>query len=139
MDSTFFDQPKHDEVMKGRIMKGISNASEVLKSDAQVEFEELVSKGEVEVVSLDDIKETHGNQFWKGEDVTLIEENIEALIKKGEDDFLESEEWTALQKAMDDIKTLERKAIAVPFNGGHAYREVYVRAVAEEAAAEDKE
>ena len=127
MDSNFFNQPKNDEVMKDRILKGMSNATDLLKSDVQNELEDLVKKGEVEVVSMDDIKETYGNQFWKGEDVSAIEDNIEALIKKGEDEFLEEDEWNALEKAMADIKLLEKKAIAVPFRDGHTYREVYVQ------------
>ena len=134
MDSKFFEKPKQDEVMKSIIAGNISNASEVLKSDSQTQFEDLVRKGEVEVVSMDDIKETHGNQFWKGEDVAVIEGNIEKLIKKGEDDFLEEGEWTALQKAMDDIAALERKAVAVPSNGGHEYREVFVNKATEASA-----
>ena len=127
MDNSFFERPKQDEVMKGRILKGISNASEVLKTDEQVAFEDLVTKGQVEVVSMDDIKETYGDTFWKGEDVKAVEGNIEALIKKGEDEFLEEGEWEQLEKAMSDVNSLERKAIAVPFNGGHTYREIYVK------------
>lgn len=132
MDSNFFNQPKQDEIMKGIIAGNFSNANEVLKSESEIEFEDLVAKGEVEVVSMEDIKESYQNRFWKGEDIAAIETAMEALIKKGEEEFLEQEEWEQLEKAMEDIKSLERKAVAVQVNGGHSYREVYVQASKED-------
>lgn len=128
-DKDFFAQPKQEDIIKGNVINGISNAHEVLKTDTDLKIEEEVQKGEVEVISMDDVKESHGNVFWKGEDVAAINAKCESVIEKGEKDFLGEGEWADLEKAMDSIKELERKAIAVPFRGGHIYREIFVRPI----------
>ena len=126
MNNDFFNGPKQDEVMKGIIMKGISNSSEALKTDEQEMFEAIVKAGDVELLSADDIKNTYGDSFWKGEDIANIKKSIDALIKKGEEDYLEEDEFNELEKAMNAVHGLERKAIAVPFRDGHIYKEIFV-------------
>jgi len=119
---------KFDESQAEIIKANISNSDEVLKSEQEVSLEEAVTKGEVDVISIDDINETYNNEFYKSEDVKKIEANMDALIEKGESDHLTEEEFAELEKAMADIKKLERKAIAVPKGDTHTYREVYVMA-----------
>ena len=118
-----------DDVYMANIIKGnITNADEVLKSDAEVNFEEEIKKGEVEVLTMEDVKESYNNQFWKGEDIATVEANIETVIKKGEEEYLEEDEFDELEKAMEDFNSLERKAVvAVQKGNAQSYREIYVK------------
>lgn len=118
-----------DDVHMANIIKGnITNADEVLKSDAEVAFEEEIKKGEVEVLTMEDVKESYNNQFWKGEDIATVEANIETVIKKGEEEYLEEDEFDELEKAMEDFNSLERKAVvAVQKGNAQSYREIYVK------------
>lgn len=118
---------ERDDVYMANIIKGnIVNADEVLKSDAEVTFEESIRKGEVEVLTMDDIKESYNNTFYKGEDIATVEANIDALIQKGSEHYLEEEEFELLEKAMYDFSRLDRKAVAVQSGGTQKYREIFV-------------
>ena len=75
---------------------------------------------------MEDVKESYNNVFYKGEDIHSMGENLDTLIEKGENEYLEQDEFDALLKGLDDYKQLERKAIAVPKGEGHTYREIYV-------------
>jgi len=114
------------------IIKGnISNADDVLKSEKELSLEESIRKGDVEVISMDDLKESYNNTFYKGEDIDTMGKNLDILIEKGESEYLEEDEFEALEKGLADYRALERKAIATPRGEGVAYKEVYVMPVAE--------
>jgi len=122
-----FDRELKNDMHMANIIKGnITNADEVLKSEKEVQFEESIRKGEIEVVSMEDIKDTYNNTFYKGEDVAKVEASVEALIKKGEDNFLEEEEFESLEKAISELNILERKAVSIQKGDGKSYREIYV-------------
>lgn len=140
MDAQFLNRKSNFEQDMMDIIKGnIHNADEVLKSNDEVNLENAIHKGEVEVISMEDIKETYGDRFWKGEDVAQVEKNIESLIQKGENEFLEEEEFDALTKAMEDINTLDRKAVAMKRGNAIVYKEIFVQKAAEGTPAEDEE
>ena len=87
-----------DDVYMANIIKGnITNADEVLKSDAEVTFEEEIKKGEVEVLTMEDVKESYNNQFWKGEDI---------------------EDFNSLER---------KAVVAVQKGNAQSYREIYVK------------
>jgi len=116
--SKYHTQPKFDEIQKGHIASNF----ESVKSDEQVAFETSIQKGEVEVVSVDDLKESYGSKFFKSEDVNAFENQLESLIKKGQDSALEEAEWDFLEKGRTDMDALEAVAVATP----KGYARVYV-------------
>ncbi len=127
MNQEFLDRAeKIDELQKAHIMGNFANSDQVLKSEDQLDFEDKVKKGEVEVITLEDVKEDYGDKYFLKSDIDKFEDDLEVLIKKGEEEFLTEEEWDALSKGRADIEKLEAKAIAVQKGDKSGYLEVLV-------------
>jgi len=123
---------RQDEIQKAIIANHFSNKDEVLKSDEQISFEDEVRKGVVEVVTLDEIKEDYNDQMWLKKDLQEIENNAEALIQKGEKDYLTQDEWDNLKETGEKINALERKAVAIQKGQKVDYIEVFVEPTTDE-------
>lgn len=121
----------YEDIQKAHILSGFTNVDEVLKSEHQEQFEDSIKKGEVDVISQDDIRDTYSDTFFKGEDVRKFEDELEGLIKKGEDNYLTEDEWEYLAKGRADVEALERKAVAIEKGGRTEYHEVFVAATPE--------
>jgi len=115
-----------EDIQKGIIASNFSNANEILPSKGAVKFQEDIKKGEVDIISTDDIKSDHGNKYYTASDIEKFEGVLEGLVKKGEDDHLSEEEFEFLSKGREDIDGLERKAVAVKKGEVDGYVEVYV-------------
>lgn len=132
MDANFLTQDtKFDELQKSIIAGNISNKEEMLKSDTQVEFEDKIRKGEVEVITQEDVKETYGDNFYLRGDIEAVENKIEETITKGEEDFIEQEEWDAIQTTRNQLEGLVSKAIVIQKGDKTSYLEIFVKAEAE--------
>jgi hypothetical protein len=105
-----FNRPKIDEFQKGLIAKSFA----IEKSEQEIEFENQISKGEIDVVSADDLKESFGGVFYKAEDVAKLENQIDTLIEKGQKEYLEEEEFNVLEKSTKDFSKLEQVALVTP-------------------------
>ena len=132
MNSEFFDREKFGVINSNNIADKFTNKADMLKSNKTESFEDGVRKGEVDVVSLEDINNTFGGTFYKGEDVDSLENSLEDLIKKGQDTYLTEDEWSTLSKGREDVDSLLRKAIIVPNGKTQVYKEVYVHRVVSE-------
>ncbi len=132
MNSEFFNRDKFDTINKNIIATKFSNSTDVLKSEKVQSFEEGIRKGEIDVVSMEDIQNTYGGTFYKGEDIDQFENNLEELIKKGQESYLTEDEWNTLSKGREDVDSLLKKAIIVPKGSTQEYKEVYVHKVVSE-------
>ena len=115
------------EAIKANIYKSFTNAEEVTMSDGQRAFQDDIVKGEVEVVSQDDLKETYGNRFYFKKGVDELNTRLEELIKKGEDESISEDEFAFLESNLEATEGLILKAMAVPTAGNsQKYVPVYV-------------
>ena len=129
MNNEHINGTGYEDLQKAQIMSQFNNSSEILKSEHQLEFEESINKGEIEVISLEDVTESYNDTFFAKSDIDKFEGQLEELIKKGEDEYLDESEYEALVDGRNDVDSLLCKAVALD-NGGYA--EVYVRPASKE-------
>lgn len=117
---------KFPDMMRERIMKGISNADEVLKSEEQEQFEERVRKGEVDVATIEELDNEYGGRFWKGEDIDAVKAECDSIIEKGETEEISEDEYEFATSNLTRMKGLIEKAMPVPTEEGHYYQRIFV-------------
>jgi len=116
----------YEDIQKGIIASNFTNTNEILKSEQVLKFEEDIKKGNVDVITNDDLKEDYDNKYYTAKDVSKFEGELDALINKGETDFLTDEEYESLEKGRADIDGLERKAVAFRKGEVDGYVEIFV-------------
>lgn len=118
---------EHKEAIKANIYKSFTNAEEVTMSDEVRAFQDDIVKGDVEVVTQDDLRETYGNKYFMKGNVDELNGRLETLIKKGEDSSISEEEFSFLEANLEATDGLILKAMAVPTAGNsQKYIPVYV-------------
>lgn len=128
MDNNILDTEKQSEIYSRNIRKAFSNADEMIKTDDQIKFEDSVRKGEVDVVTFDEIKENYGNKFMTEPQLAEFDRKCDELIAKGENPEtpLTGEEFEALEKALESRKLLLKKAVPSDPFGRKGYLPIYV-------------
>ncbi|MAT11561.1 MAG: hypothetical protein CMM02_11190 [Rhodopirellula sp.] len=132
MNSEFFNRDKFAVINSNNIAKKFTNSEDMLKSAKVDSFEDGIRKGEIDVITMEDIQNTFGGTFYKGEDIDTLENNLEELITKGQESYLTEDEWNTLSKGREDVDSLLKKAIIVPKGNTQEYKEVYVHKVVSE-------
>lgn len=89
------------------ILKGFTNLDEVVKTKEQERIEKAISDGSIKVVTVEDIKKEYGGIYVTPANYSKMESDLNATLKKGEDDHLEEEEFDALEKAQKEFDSLE--------------------------------
>lgn len=116
----------YEDLQKGIIASNFENADEILKSEHELKFEDDIRKGEVDVITTDDLKEDYSDEYYTAKDVAKFESELDSLIKKGEEDFITEEEYDSLVNGRADIDDLERKAVAFKKGDVDGYVEIFV-------------
>ena len=132
MNSEFFNRDKFAVINSNNIAKKFTNSEDMLKSAKVDSFQDGIRKGEIDVITMEDIQNTFGGTFYKGEDIDTLENNLEELITKGQESYLTEDEWNTLSKGREDVDSLLKKAIIVPKGNTQEYKEVYVHKVVSE-------
>lgn len=123
------------EIVKGNIVRNFKNVDEVLKSEDERAFEESINKGDVDVVTQDDLKDTFDDKYFTKGDIEKFDANIDALIKKGEDSAISEEEYDFIVKSIAERESLIEKALVVQVGEKQKYYPIFVQKseVSEEA------
>ena len=106
MNSEFFNRDKFAVINSNNIAKKFTNSEDMLKSAKVDSFEDGIRKGEIDVITMEDIQNTFGGTFYKGEDIDTLENNLEELITKGQESYLTEDEWNTLSKGREDVDSL---------------------------------
>ena len=112
---------------KSIIANRFSNRDEVLIPDSIRAFSEIVEKGEVDVLTKEELENKYDNQVMYKANYDKLGEALDNLVKKGEEDYLTEEEFDSLEKGLEDYRGLIRKALPIGKDGKVAFHaEVYV-------------
>ena len=120
------------EAIKSNIYKSITNKEEVTMSDEARAFHDDIQKGEVEVITREDLRETYGDRFFAKGNVDELNARLEGLIKKGEEESISEDEYEFLTANLEATEGLILKAMPVASEGAQKYVPVYVAIAKEE-------
>lgn len=123
------------ETIAKNILKGFSNVDEIVKSEEQASLEKAISEGNLKVVTESSIDENYGGKFYTKENIAKAQAEVDALIVKGETDFLTEEEFAFVKSTQEDISSLE-EVIVKGDDGAEILGRVFVQ---EEKSVEETE
>lgn len=133
MNQAFLNREvSYEDLQKGIIASNFENTDDILKSEQELKFIDDIRKGEVDVITTEDLKEDFNDKYYTASGIAKCEQAMEALIKKGEDDHLTEEEYESLTKGREDIDRLERKAVAIKKGDVDGYAEIFVEPKSED-------
>lgn len=118
-----------DQINKANIASNFTNLKDSLLSDDMYAFQEDVRKGNVEVLTADDLQKSFGNQMMYKPQHTALGEKIDELIEKGQTSYITEEEADFVEKGGAIYRNALKKALPVHKEGGGevlAHVEVYV-------------
>mgnify|MGYP007028080230 CR=1 FL=1 len=121
---------QHDEILaKANIAEKFSNLKESLLPDNMYAFQEEVKKGNVDILTKDDLEKSFGGSVMYKPNYVKLGEDLDRLIEKGETSFMTEEEFDFVEKATPVYRNMIRKALPIHKDGTDevlAHVEVFV-------------
>lgn len=102
MESILNGENSSRSIAKG-ILAGFSNVDEITKSEEEIKLQDSLRKGEIEIISVEDLKENYNGVYLTKEKLEKAQSDVDSLIEKGEKSFVTEEEVETIEVLQNQI------------------------------------